>query len=74
MLVVLGNIAALFSIQISLIKFFKFLFEFWQVDDVFFIFVIKSNNSFLLYLTNKEASTVLCSVVRHTESGRAPKV
>ena len=26
-----------------------------------------------LYLTNKEASTVLCSVVKHAESGRARK-
>ena len=27
----------------------------------------------LIYLTNKEASTVLCSVVKHTGSGRARK-
>ena len=31
------------------------------------------NVAFHIYLTNKEASTVLCSVVKHAGSGRARK-
>ena len=72
MFVVLGNMAALSSIHICLIEFFTLRFELWKVA-VFFIFVIKSYNSFLLYLTNKEASTVLCSVVKDAGSGRTRK-
>jgi len=31
------------------------------------------NNRILYHKTNNEASTVLCSVVKHLGSGRAPK-
>ena len=33
----------------------------------------KKNKEFDFYLTNKEASTVLCSVVKHARSGTARK-
>ena len=40
---------------------------------MFSTFLECSQMSRVFYLTNKEASTVLCSVVKHAGSGRAQK-